>query len=214
MKIGNVKIKDELDPRIKNFIEAEIAHCKQHKIKVELVEEESVEINGGACGGYFVDEPRPRVVVANGKPIDNWLPIFVHESCHKDQFLEKVPVWTDKIKDHFDANEIMDMWLNQAVELTPNQLSKVMKQVIAVELDCEQRAVRKIQQYDLPIDQTEYIQKANAYLWQHRYIQKTRDWGKESDHDLPELWQQMPVDFCSSYAKISNKMLKLFSKYC
>jgi len=209
-----VKLKNEKDPRINNFIQAEITHCKQHRIKIELIEVESVDVSGTACGGFFIDEPKPKIVVATDKPLEKWLPIFVHESCHKDQFIEKDPVWTAKIKKHFDANNIFDQWINHACELNPRQLSSVIRQIIALELDCEQRAVQKIQKYDLPIDVKEYTQKANAYIWQHRAIQKTRSWGNETAHESKELWQQMPVDFCSRYARISTKMLDLFKKHC
>jgi hypothetical protein len=213
MKNEKLKIENE-DPRINNFIQAEIAHCKQNKIKIELVDEESVEVNGGACSGYFIDSPKPKIVVATGKSFEEWLPILIHESCHKDQWLEKDPNWTASIKEHFDANDILDMWLNHAVELKPKQLSKVISQVIALELDCEQRAVRKIQQHDLPISIEQYTQKANAYVWQHRVVQKTRSWGKDTAYSNEKLWGNMPVDFCDSYAKISNKMFKLFVKHC
>jgi hypothetical protein len=198
----------------RNFIQAEIAHCKQHHIKINLIKVESIDVSGTACGGFFNEEPNPKIVVATNKPLEQWLPIFVHESCHKDQFIEKDPVWSAKIKKHFDANSIFDQWINHACELNPRQLSQIIRQIIALELDCEQRAVQKIQQYNLPIDINEYTQKANAYIWQHRVIQKTRSWGEDTVYESKELWQQMPVDFCDSYAKISNKMLKLYMKHC
>ena len=207
-------MKNKIDPRINNFIQAEITHCKQHRIKIDLIKVESVDVSGTACGGFFIDEPKPKIVVATNKPLAKWLPIFVHESCHKDQFIEQDPVWTAKIKKHFDANNIFDQWINHACELNPRQLSNIIRQIIALELDCEQRSVRKIQHYNLPIDLTEYTQKANAYIWQHRVIQKTRSWGKDTAYDSVELWRQMPVDFCDSYARISTKMFDLFMKHC
>ena len=76
------------DHRINNFIKAEVAHCKQHRIKIELIEVESIDISGTACGGFFIEDPKPKIVVGTSKPLEKWLPIFVHESCHKDQFVE------------------------------------------------------------------------------------------------------------------------------
>jgi len=214
MNLAKLKDETHLDPRIKNLIEAEMAHCKQHKIKIQLISQESVDVNGGECSGFFVDEPKPKIVVAVDKPLAEWLPIFVHESCHKDQFLENVPAWSAKIKKHFDPNEILDQWLNHACELTPKQLSKVIKLIIELELDCEKRAVQKIRRYDLPMDPNEYTQKANAYIWQHRAVQKTRCWGERPGFDTSEVWKEMSVDFYDSYAKINSKMFKLFLKHC
>lgn len=203
------------DKHILNFVQTEINHCTQHNVQVQLKNKDTVGLNGVECGGYFMDEPASVLAVAMGKKYKDWLPTFVHETCHKDQFVENAPVWNLRIKEYFNANDILDMWLNHAVELTKPQLNQVLDQVIAVELDCEKRSLEKIKKYNLPIDHVEYIQKSNAYIYYHFAIARMREWGhKSAPYDNPKVWQKMPVDFDQNYSKISRSMMSLFLRHC
>jgi hypothetical protein len=211
----NFDINQLTDQHILNFVKSEIDHCAQNQIEVQLTNCDTVALNGVECGGYFMDTPNGVLAVAMGKQYLEWLPTFVHETCHKDQYVEKSPVWDLKIKEYFNANDILDMWLNQAVELTKPQLKSVLDQVIAVELDCEKRSIEKIKKYNLPIDQTEYIQKANAYVYYHFAIVRMREWGHKSvPYENPKIWQKMPVDFNQNYSTINRKLMNLLLRHC
>jgi hypothetical protein len=199
---------------IRNFIQSELSQCKKHKIKVELIKTPD-DFNGNECSGHFGDDPNPTLVVQVTPNIYDWLPIFVHETCHKDQFIEKADVWTAKIGNQFDPLEIFDLWIDHHVELRKHQLRPVLEQIVQVELDCERRAVAKIQKYNLPINQTEYIQKSNSYIWYYHAAAHHRAYSQRtSPYANLELWSKMPVDFDNNYSTINSKMLKLFTKYC
>lgn len=214
-EIENYDINNINNKQIKKFVQDEIDHCTQHKIKVQLKNSETVAFNGAECGGYFMDEPNLLLAVAIGKDPETWLPVFVHETCHKDQYVEKDPVWDLKIKEYFNAGDIFDMWLNHAVELTKSQLKEVLKQVMLVEIDCEKRSLEKIKRYNLPINHIEYIQKSNAYIFYYHAIARKREWGsKDAPYENPKIWQEMPVDFNQDYSKINRNMLNLFFKHC
>ena len=195
----------------RNFIQTEVAHCNQNKIKVKIFK----DLNLTECSGHFSDYPKPCLTVNSNDKISDWLPIFVHESCHKDQYLEDTDIWNKKIGNEYDALEIFDMWLEHHVELEQQQLKSVLDIIVQVELDCELRSVEKIQKYNLDININEYIQKANSYIWYYHAVAHTR---KYSDLDSPyvnsKVWNKMPLDFSKNYSKISSKLLKLYLKNC
>lgn len=199
---------------VKLFIQSELAHCAQNKIRVELLDA-PVDFNGYECSGHFSDEPDACLTVSISKNIDEWLPTFVHECCHKDQYLEKADVWTVKIGERYDALDIFDMWIDRHIELKNYQLRPVLDHIVQVEFDCEKRAVAKIQKHNLPINVTEYIQKANSYIWYYHAAAYHRAYTQRtSPYVRAELWSKMPVDFDNNYSTISSKMLKLYTKYC
>lgn len=216
MKKNKIEINIEQIENIntRNFIQTEIAHCKQHKIRVELVQAPR-DLMGVESSGHFADGQEPCLTVYTTDKIDEWLPIFVHESCHKDQFLEKTDIWNKRIGDEYDALEIFDMWIEHHVELKKHQMRPVLDNIIQVELDCERRSIEKIQKHSLDLNISEYIQKANAYIWYYHAAAHTRQYTQRmSPLSNPEVWTKMPLDFCQNYSTINSKMLKLFLKHC
>lgn len=194
---------------IVNFIQTEFDHCKKHKIKINIFK----DLNLIECNGHFTDEPCLTVNINDN--IEQWLPIFIHETCHKDQYIEKSECWVTKIGNEYDPLEILDMWIDKHVELKKHQLRAVLDPIIQVELDCEKRTVEKIKKFNLPIDIEQYIQKANAYVWYYRAAVQFRAYTQRTSPDLnSEVWTKMPVDFNNDYSKIKNKMLKLYKKHC
>lgn len=209
----NQLLKSVTDLQVQKFLSDEIAICQAHRVKIKVEDSVTVANGGSDCHGWFQDRPA-LLVIAVGKPVEDWLPTFVHESCHRDQWIEQDPTWTNLIKNYFDANLILDMWVYKAVELTPRQLTKVVKSIINNELDCEKRSLAKIQKFNLPINQIEYIQKANAYIFYYLAIAATRQYAtKNAAYENPKIWKKMPVDFAKRYSKISSKLLKLYLKH-
>jgi hypothetical protein len=170
-------------------------------------------MNGVECNGYFCDSPRKHIIVNINKPIEEWLPVFIHESCHKDQCIEQCSYWTTKVNDYYDAGDIFDMYVSGTVELNQENLTEVLKQVVEVELDCERRTVDKIVKFNLPLDVTEYTQKANAYIYSHFAIFERREFGAKAAYDIPEIWTKMPVDFNQDYSTINDNILELYNSY-
>lgn len=215
MKSNNKILKYFDDPVLIEFLEKEIAICNAHKVKIQAPNVDYVMLNGVACNGYFVDEPKPELYIAIKKPISEWLPVFIHESCHRDQWIEKSDMWELKIKKYFNSNDILDMWLSHAVELTEKQLQAVVKQTIMFELDCEKRAVVKIIENKLPIDVGIYVQKSNAYMFYHHILAQKRLYPTKSNpYEEEEVWKHMPKKFSSNYNTISKRFSDLLFKYC
>lgn len=149
------------------FVNAVKKKCKDHKINLVLSPSKSVvlsETDEFGCSGFFDDGSRS-LVVACGKPIEQWVPILVHESCHLDQFAED-PNW----RSWTDAYCGLWGWLDGEVMLNNAQVQKLIETVIFVEWDCERRSIEKIKKLKLPINISDYCRKANSYLYSYKVM--------------------------------------------
>jgi hypothetical protein len=191
------------------FLMEEIADCEENGISVTLSPTPTVMSGGLECMGWF-DDKSMQLQVAIDRPIGEWLSTFVHESCHKDQFVEKSPAWDTKIGTH-DTCEILDMWLERIVELSPEQLAVVIDKVQMVELSCERRSVEKICKWGLPIDVELYTRRANAYVWFYRTLPLTRRWVT-APYNNPALLALMPPHFDNDYRTLPDGFLQIIKE--
>lgn len=175
--------------------------CLANKVKLRFVRAKTVDNNGYRCRGYCGED---EIAIARRNP--NWLGVVVHESCHLDQCLEGSRLWTE---DDRYGNGVLEKYLSgKAVE----SLRKAINTIIRLELDCERRAIKKIVQYDLPINTITYIQKANAYLLYYNYVYEVCEW-RPGVYDKPEIYQKMPSCFMKEeyyYKKLTNRVRKIF----
>lgn len=204
----------KLDKHVRTFVRSEIKIANAYDIPVKLLSKRHVWMDGVRVNGYFCDATPEMVVACYKKPID-WLEIFVHESCHRDQCIENTRIWTKTIDGH-DALTMLWQWLDKTIELTPDKLHQVIQASMMVELDCERRSVKKIKRYKLPIDIEAYTKKANAYVYFFLSMQETRKWyGKgKSPIYLDEVWKQMPAHFDNDYMDIPPKYRMLMLEHC
>jgi hypothetical protein len=179
---------------ISAFLSKELSDCEARDITVVLSPTETVMVGGLPTMGWFDGDA---LHVAIDRPLMDWLATFVHESCHKDQFVEKAPEWDTKIG-AYDTADILDMWLERVVELSPEQIAVVIDKVQLVELDCERRSVQKIIDNSLPLDVDLYTKKANAYIWFYRTLPLTRRWIV-APYNNPDLLALMPAHFNNDY---------------
>ena len=97
----------------------------------------------------------------------DFLDVFVHESCHVDQLLEKDSIWYDKA-----LADGMDIWDTDFGAKHPRKWLNGWKKTVELELDCENRALEKIKKYKLKIDNQDYICRANCYTASYFYFHK------------------------------------------
>ncbi len=168
------------DP-INEFIGDLTNRCVTRKISLQLVAKPYVRADGFKCSGFFDGS---RLVVATGVP--DWLSILVHESSHMDQCLEGSPLWTD-LDPHIGA---VHEWLDDKEYSIRNKL-EAFRGVIGIELDAERRSLRKIRNYELPIDKKIYTKKANSYLFSYTQAMKSRRWFPQP-YTHEEIWKRMP----------------------
>lgn len=192
-------------PEYRSFLNNLKRRCKYNGIKLILSPSDSVlvdEFDKCHSGGYWYEATKT-LAVATSKPIERWFPILVHESCHMDQWLSNDPriaSWDKACLDFFE-------WLDSGKMLNRTQLNNVVKLMIELELDCERRAVEKIRKAGLPINISEYIRKANTYLYSYTLIPDYKIWPSNIYYDK-ELVKQAPKVFKSNYFTYMPEMFK------
>ena len=213
----NIDLK-ELPKDLQTWVNFEIEESNKHDIAVKLLDRKHIRMDGIRCSGYFSGD-EPELVVACAIETSKWMPILVHESCHRDQFTERSPLWdqTVFIKGvEYDPLLLMGNWLTKVIELGPRKVKEVLTACAALELDCEMRSVQKIEDYYLPINTKEYIQKANAYVYFYLVMAHTRAWypkGK-SPFYMADVWTKMPTDFDNDYTQLPKKIKDLILARC
>ena len=175
---------------------------------------EYITVDNNPCNGIFVDTPTPQLIVACKKPEVEWIPTLIHESCHMDQWVEQTQEWAACKVGAIDKMELIQLWIAGYVELNSNQLDDYIRCLRNIELDCEKRAVAKINKYNIGINVNEYIQRANAYVMFYNVLMQTRKWytpGLEP-YNIEEIWRNMPNTWLNTYEPILCKdYIKLFN---
>lgn len=111
--------------------------------------------------------------------------IFLHESCHLDQIIEKSPLWFNNTVDV--EEDYLELYCIKKKIKKSKKLLNFFKKTLELELDCERRAIEKIEKYNLNIDKKEYIKKGNIYLksyysfyylqtWYNKNLSIYNDW--------------------------------------
>lgn len=208
----------KLPPDVREWVNFEIAASNASDIAVKLLNKRHVPVDSIKCAGYFC-EADEELVVAAAVAQSEWVPIMVHESCHRDQYVEQIPLWNKKIILDGEKQEplnLMHDWLGHRIELKPRKLREVLLLCGALELDCEKRSAKKIDQFYLPINSKEYIQKANAYIYMYSILHHTRRWYKPGNGPFAraDIWTKMPTDFDRDYAKVPTKIKDLILDNC
>ena len=199
--------------KVKVFIEDLKIYTKENNIKLILSPEKGVQFSEGGilCNGYF-DDITSTLACALGKDVSQWLVILLHESCHMDQCVEKVPEWTENV-----GMDNIEKWLNGDDTVNMNNIDNEIRTSIIVEVDCEKRTVEKIKKYGLDsiINIDEYIQKSNAYVLFYLWMRKNRKWytiGKEP-YNIPDVVSVMPKTFDIDYTILDSKIEKTYDAY-
>ena len=199
--------------KVKVFIEDLKIYTKENNIKLILSPEKGVQFSEGGilCNGYF-DDITSTLACSLGKDVSQWLVILLHESCHMDQWVEKVPEWTENV-----GMDNIEKWLNGDDSVNMNNIDNEIRTSIIVEVDCEKRTIEKIKKYGLDsiINIDEYIQKSNAYVLFYLWMRKNRKWytiGKEP-YNIPDVVNIMPKTFDIDYTILDPKIEKIYDTY-
>jgi hypothetical protein len=188
------------------FIKYVKQECKTHNIKCILKNTKTVKLtnDNNRCSGYFDEES---LAVAMNHP--DALQILVHEYCHLTQWVEQCDVWIASVKNK--SHDKLYRWL-------AGEDIKDIKNAISIcrdlELDNEKRATKIIKRFDLPIDISLYIKKANAYVQFYNYLLISRKWcnPKNTPYKNDSLVELMSSKFDMNYNKLTKKLLKAFTE--
>lgn len=216
----DIPIPKDAHPNIVRFFKDTYNKAKSAGVSIKLPLAEKVKIDETdqvACSGWF-DETD--LVVAIGKPFEEWVSIFVHEACHMDQWIEDSEVWRASVigphAEHaLEPTILFTLANNGDITLTKNQSLELANKSMRLELDCEKRAVEAIKEYELPIDIESYIKEANSYLVYYHCFGLKRRWYEKAPYKVKEVVDAMPSTFNEiDYEKPKRKYLKPILENC
>lgn len=200
---------------IKKFIETEKTKAMNAGVIFDLARKNKVHYGNIICNGFFEsiytynEKVVPYLATAIGKPLEQWLPIFIHETCHMDQWIENSPLWLTS-NDYI----VLDNWLS-GISYPEDQIKTFIDKVIMLESDCEKRTIEKIKQFRLPIDTNYYAQRANAYLYFYQWVLKNRKWCKTAPYEIEDIINEMPIIMKENEQylyPLNEKLMVLFDK--
>lgn len=165
--------------------------------------------------GFFDDNPRPILACAIGKPDEQWAQILIHESCHMDQWIQGSEFWKKIRSGKIYSDLVMDKWLS-GKEFDVEVVEDSIRNMLALELDCEKRSAQKILKMNLPIDVEKYIKGANSYLYFYPIMLKTRKWCDVAPYEVDEIMDMMPSEYLDieEYYNFSDDLLEIYKKFC
>lgn len=198
-----------------NFLDYVRAFCQEHKVKLELPKSKAVKINEISCRGYFLDDPLVLCVSKHQDDLE-FLEILVHEFSHLNQFLDKSKYWTDLKVGDKKLTALYDEWLFQDRKLDDSEVEEYKNKIILMELDCEKRAVEFIKKFELNLNVSNYIKKANAYLLFYHLSKEFKTWFKigSEPYRVKEVYEQMPDDFNLDHLNPPKEYLDIIEKNC
>ena len=184
-----------------------VRHVKNHLAEygMRLVIGRGKFVNSGnsRCEGYF-NETEKVIKIAGDNQY--FMQTLVHEYGHFLQYINKVQVYLKSDK----AGLIVENWFN-GKEYKKKTLKRAFLLVRAMERDCEKRALRIIDQFNLKIDKKLYAKRANCYIYTHFLMEKTRKYGtyKKSPYFSKYVLKIMP----SNMAVLSHRSIppKIYS---
>lgn len=202
---------------VKKFVAYVCEEAAKANIKVVLSDSSYIIADHSIrVAGYF-DEENSLLATATGKPTKEWVPILAHEFSHLRQWQAQCQAWINSTTPSgADTTDLLFAWVRGKIELTGKTLDKYTKASRTLELDCERRTVKLIEQFDLPVDIPTYIQSANAYVYFYNYVKLRRRWNKtgKASYTIPQIISEMPKTLYNHYDRLPKKYIKLYDEYC
>jgi hypothetical protein len=162
-----------------------VLQCVKNHITFVMSDKDHVMADGIKCSGFYDDSV---LSIATGR--EDWLDVLVHESCHMDQSLEQVPLWTQG-----DSGiQKVDKWLKNNKSYGDKIMQTAFRDTILLELDCEKRTIKKFKKYQVPLNEKNYIQKCNAYLFSYWASYRSKQWVL-FPYNNPKIVGKMPCKF-------------------
>ncbi len=134
------------------FLDYALDFAEKYNKKIEFRNVKYLLINRKeACTGYADEEGLVVAYQSDKNSIWKAFETFIHEFCHLEQEAEDSDEWKNW------------RWFDFSNKFDPFAYENVMS-VIALERDCEKRAIKYINKYKM-FDSAPYAKEANAYLY-------------------------------------------------
>lgn len=204
-------MKYDIPNDFKKFVAHVKRKCKANKIELVLSPSRNVVITdtfSTDCSGYF-DDVDKTLVVACGKPFQDWIEILVHEYSHMEQWLtdDRWEYWGECCQKLWE-------WIDGELMMNTSQLTKVIDGMIELERDCELRSLANIRKFGLKINKSSYGRKANLYLYSYRIMPILKKFPS-GIYENKHLVNMCPSKISKKYSEvpkeISDEIMRLYS---
>jgi hypothetical protein len=180
-----------------NFFDWSLEYLIEHNKCIKMVNARHVNMGPSQkCSGWCDGS---EIVIARKNPL--FEQVYVHEFSHMNQAIEESPLWGDD----------SDFWnLLYTKGLSIPDYQKVME-VIALERDCEKRAIAHSKKWKL-FDNEAYAKQANTYLHYYQYIFLTKKWVNSTSIYHPMILDVMSskIKDIGSFYEIDMDLMNLF----
>lgn len=173
----------------------------------EVVLQNSHSMDG--CSGWFNHESKEFRVAKKSK---NFFETFVHEYCHYLQWKHSPIFWNRSVNGYLNY---VNFLFNKR-RYTKKYIEQSFADVLAIEHDCEFRAIKLIKDFELDVDVEKYARFANLYLWHYQFTLAFRKWlvrplySKVIIDTMPT--EIMPLSWYFDLRNLSDKNVDLISK--
>ena len=200
------------------FIGEVVEACAKHGITLTLSATKKVVQPGESedlgCSGFFIGTEK-MFSVAMEKPVEEWLPVILHEFGHMEQWIEEPEKFE---RDDVELDRLWE-WLDGKCEMEQEEVRQVVNLALFYELDCERRtAYRLHEEPEFGLSYSEYIKRANTYLYLYPMIAKHRKWCSQSPpYKVPALISIMPDKFVGEvedYWAVPEEAQRLIIRHC
>ena len=204
--------------KLLTYVEKRIKRIEDLGFKVTLVDVPRILEDGRHYGGWFSEDLK-ELKVAVGQKWEKWFPIFVHETCHFDQWLEKCLEWkiVQNVYRKQSAHEVFFNWL-QKKKYSDDVVFRAIEAVRTNELDCERRVAKELINNNLNalIDVSIINKQANAYIYFYNVMYFTRKWYHKDfrPYKVKKLWNMMPDHFNNDYTQLPIDYYRQCVKHC
>lgn len=182
--------------------------CRRHGVKLVLSAQEYLD---DKTVGWFSAVPNTKIdehelVIATGRPIDDWMPTLLHEYNHMQQWLED-PVL-------FARRDVLEgkvfEWIDHKIELTDVEADEACIEAARLELDAEKRTVQLIKDWAITdiIDPVVYAQKGVAYGNFYKAVRRFRKWYRpdSSPYRIDQIRMQFPTEIDPEWLPTEHHM--------
>jgi len=198
------------DPAVDSEIKYIAKTLKANKITFLIILNKWALDDDGNYQGSFDDEGRV-LDIAVGRPISRWFPILMHEFSHFCQWMENAPIWQYASK--ADSYTIMWDYLNGLTAKSKHVKTHI-NIVKQMELDCERRALVRMERFTHIMSQAKCAQHASAYIYFHDFMYKRGKWYNKKKGKRPmthkDILKLMPSDLDGDYNKPPKGLYELF----
>ncbi len=193
---------------LQTFLDYVDKKLKRHRFKLKLSVDE-LEVNGNSVGGMFDSDLRELVIDFQQ---EDWLETLVHEFSH---FLLYLKNDRKQNKKECEAAEFLWGWLEFSVEAKNPEIKKHLEVVRKMELGAEKMSVKLIKKYKLNVNVSDYIKKANVYVYFYNFVYLHRTWLRDDVgiESMEELLAIVPDTFTMKYNKFDRNLLDLYKPY-